>query len=450
MEWDINKSKANCQQNLLSQQEEFLNKIEAIPSKVVLYLENFMDRAKLWPSSGKALVAVSGGADSLFLLNMLWLLKKKGRIHELIILHVNHGTRAETKKEEEFLRDYACTLDLLLKVKRLHMNPKDSNFEEKARKARYQFFFEHLKVGDRLYLGHHIDDSLEWSLLCAFKSGETRGRLGIPLVRGAIARPLFCFSRAQIKRLMKEAKLPYFEDQSNKNTKYERNFVRTELLARVKTRFPSYLKHYVRQSNALALKLGLSRLTEEALCDVIQLVGCTVLRLKNWQEEFPEELIKQAIYTHSKEGRGRIGEQLRKLHEAVRAEKWGPLSFSGGVEVHMRPGYLYILQGRSRGLEELDREQEQFLKNKITAQIPLDLKFSTKQNFESIKTSSFPYLFSLNKQDMDRSRSGLKKIDPLFPKSTEFALKQGIWFYYSAKALSDKKLLKKQASFCTN
>jgi len=449
MELHINKFAPSCQQNLLLQREEILKKVSKIPEKMLRYIENFMDKTRLWPKSGKAFLAVSAGADSMFLLNVFYLLKAKGRLKELSILHVNHGTRVENASEEVFLTQYASVLGLPLIIKKLNLSQQKSNFEDLARRERYHFFKNNLKDGDFIYLGHHIDDSLEWSLLSSFKSSELKVRLGIPVRRGPFARPLFCLGRRQIRFQMKKLKLPFYEDSSNLNTHYERNFIRQGILSKASSRFPSYLKHYVAQSNTLARKMGLSLFKQNEETESIFFDQGIMLQNENDLNFFPEDLIKKSICKFSLAERGRLGKQLENLKEAMKNEKWGPLHFSGGVEVHMRPGQIYIGRDVPRSLEKFDYALLEFLKTAIATQIPLNSFFTTNQNLTLTLQKILPYKFSVNLVDLGKIRPSLKKIDPLFPLSTAFAIENGFWFFYKNKIRNHKKLSKKESLFCT-
>ena len=87
------------------------------PSKAFAdHVELFMENNDLFPQSGKALVAVSGGMDSMALLAFLKEVQKRNRIKSLEVLHVNHGTRKENIEEERLVRKYSSSLGVECRV----------------------------------------------------------------------------------------------------------------------------------------------------------------------------------------------------------------------------------------------------------------------------------------------------------------------------------------------
>ena len=111
------------------------------------------------------LVALSGGSDSMALLNVLLEEQKKDHF-EIGAIHLNHGIRDEADAEEEFLKDYCKDRDISFYSKKVNLG-KESNLEEKARKERYAFFQEILKEHPYKYLAtaHHLNDNAETILM---------------------------------------------------------------------------------------------------------------------------------------------------------------------------------------------------------------------------------------------------------------------------------------------
>ena len=313
-------------------------------------------------------MAVSGGKDSTLLLWTMCSLLRRGRIQSLKLLHFNHKTRSACEEEEAWLTQNAELLQLPLFVGYPKTPLGRNNLEHRAREERYAFFAEKIALGDRVYMGHHLDDSLEWSLMARFKSGRLKPQLGIPVVNGAFARPFLCVTSEQISRMVKRLQLDWLEDGSNQDVRFERNFLRTKMLPSVKKRFPGYLRHYVTSSNQLARKLGVWRRGGDSFFEQKALplggVGVFHPRLENtfWGAE---ELIRGIVEKLSSGVRGSLGSQVDKMIEAATGGRQGPIFFSGSVRGYMAPGVLFFVHRDDLGRwEQYDRAIVRVLEGK--------------------------------------------------------------------------------------
>ncbi|MBF0298192.1 MAG: tRNA lysidine(34) synthetase TilS [Oligoflexia bacterium] len=432
-----------------------------------------------YPPSSRAFIAVSTGVDSLSLLHCLHSfnflkekeMREKNLIREIIILHVNHNTRGEENyREERFLKDLAKKLHLRIEIEymqnqdnlkgNLNSNSNsNSNFEFKARELRYAFFKKMLtQEGDRLYTAHHIDDSFEWSLMQKFKSSNIRSTLGIPVRNGLIARPFMCVTKKQIYLWAKTMNIDYFEDNSNSNTHYDRNYIRQKIIPSIASRFPSYLKHYVYRSNDLAkkLKLNICLKTEKEnetktnypleLSELSELVvfkdffGGVIFYNSSNSKNFCyyrnlEQDIVKVVCSLSNKGRGVLRSQVIKLINAASSgDRWGPIVFSGGVHAYIFSKMIFFVSERIlRKYTWLDE------KNKNTSQIPLGLlkpfpldsllnyKIELVRKYN--KHHFFPFfLISKEKESLNQVYRGIMREYPLWPNLTSYLIKNNYWF----------------------
>ena len=187
-------------------------------------------------------VAVSGGADSVFLLHTL---------HELgvaaAVLHVNHALRgAESHADEVFVRALAQSLDLPAHV--LHAPVAAGNIEQEARRARYAFFAHFIASGtcDAVATGHTLDDQAETVLYRFLRGAGTAGLSGIrPATSSRIIRPLLELRRDDIRRLLTERGIAWRDDTSNQDLTIQRNRIRLrhlpELAASLNPALPGVL-----------------------------------------------------------------------------------------------------------------------------------------------------------------------------------------------------------------
>lgn len=183
------------------------------------------------------LVAVSGGADSVALLDVLILLAPGYGI-ELGVAHVNHALRgAAADGDAAFVAGLARQRNLPFFDTRVdigaHRQSHRVSTEEAGRQLRYAFLN---KVADdrgytKIALGHQRDDNAELVLMFLLRGSGPRGLGGIPPTRGhRIIRPLIDATRAQVMAYLGTAKLTYTSDATNTDRRYLRNRIRHDLL----------------------------------------------------------------------------------------------------------------------------------------------------------------------------------------------------------------------------
>jgi tRNA(Ile)-lysidine synthetase-like protein len=184
---------------------------------------------------GKTLaVAVSTGIDSMALLVALCNLKVDYGLN-IHILHVNHGMREESIKEEEYIKDYASKNGLEIHIMHLEKN-EEENFQSYARDQRYKFFFNVMKKikGDYLLLAHHANDNMETIMMRMLRGSNLRGYAGISDVIDIqgfkIVRPFLNILKDDLIEYINLHKIKYYEDCSNESSVYTRNRIRKELI----------------------------------------------------------------------------------------------------------------------------------------------------------------------------------------------------------------------------
>ena len=184
----------------------------------------------------KVLVAVSGGADSLALLYILNHFSKDMG-YELSVAHLNHMARgAESDGDAEFVEKQAKKLSLPLFSEKTNIAEEKphlkTSFQEAARILRYQFLERILTSinGNKIAVGHTADDQVETVLINFLRGTGLKGLSGMPQKRGCVIRPLLNCYRAELEHFLKEKKLVYRNDSSNKDDKYLRNKIRHNVI----------------------------------------------------------------------------------------------------------------------------------------------------------------------------------------------------------------------------
>lgn len=338
-------------------------------------LLKFIRDHRLFELDERLFIAVSGGVDSMVLLEAICSLKRCGYSNDVVVLHVNHGTRPEQKNEEKLVRNYCRSLGVEFRSKTLS-NMDGSDFENRARQARYAYFQEQAR-GAKILLGQHIDDSLEWTFMQQLKSSNMRSILGIPAVNKNIRRPLMAFSRAQILSYARQQDIPFNHDPTNETLIYERNRMR-KVLGQLKADYPSALKNYVQRHNELAHHFRMHIRKDWSDYRVYYGKGAVHVFAKNVTAN-PIELksvLREVIHNLSGKERGSLVAQLDRAVQMVTNNKFGPLSVVGGLEIYNCFGHILI----KRPSFEL-ATSEQIIKR---LKLPIDFTAMTYTEFEKI------------------------------------------------------------------
>ncbi len=193
-------------------------------------IKNFINEENLIEKNETIVVGVSGGIDSMVLLNVLYDLG-----YNIIIAHVNHNVRIESKDELIFVKKYAEERNIKFESTVLD-KIEGTNFQDEARRLRYEFFFNVARKynATKIATAHHLDDLLETILMRISRGSNLYGYGGIkPIINYSsfsIIRPLLCVNRQTIKEYQELKNIPYMEDNSNLKDKYTRNRYRHHIV----------------------------------------------------------------------------------------------------------------------------------------------------------------------------------------------------------------------------
>ncbi len=208
-------------------------------------------KSKGYLKQGKnVLLAISGGVDSMVLLDLM-LAAKKEVSFSLGVVHINHQLRKESVKEAAYLTSYCLERKIPFAVETWE-KPVTSGIEAAARAFRYQMFAKHMTAGgyQTVMTAHHGNDQMETILMKIIRGGQLRTFAGIkesqPFSIGQLIRPLLGFSKEQLYRYATEKKLIYFEDQTNQELNVQRNRIRHLVIPQLKQENPQVLAHFQR------------------------------------------------------------------------------------------------------------------------------------------------------------------------------------------------------------
>lgn len=181
-------------------------------------------------TKGKYIVAVSGGVDSMVLLDVL--LKQPGI--ELIVAHFNHGIRVDSDTDERLVAELARKNGVPIESGWGRLGADAS--EEQARDARYKFLND-VKArhrADGIVTAHHQDDLIETAVINLLRGTGPRGLVAMDKNK-KIIRPLLNTPKSEIIKYAIENKITWHEDSTNEDPKYLRNYIRLKLMPKMNT-----------------------------------------------------------------------------------------------------------------------------------------------------------------------------------------------------------------------
>ena len=193
-------------------------------------------------------VGVSGGADSMCLLHLLYTNKDALQI-DVCAVHINHCIRGkEADDEEKYVRLYCEQNSIPLTVKRIDIPAlsieKKESTELCARKARYDCFAS--MQSDKIATAHTGSDCIETALMNLSRGSSLHGLCSIPPVRDNIIRPLIFFTREDTERYCEENSIAYVTDSSNLTDEYTRNKFRHNVVRQLKDITPAFENNVLR------------------------------------------------------------------------------------------------------------------------------------------------------------------------------------------------------------
>ncbi|MFK5884183.1 MAG: tRNA lysidine(34) synthetase TilS [Candidatus Izemoplasma sp.] len=218
---------------------------------------------QLFNQNETIIVALSGGVDSMVLFDILLNLKEN---LNLVIAHINHKQRKAS--DQEFINIKAIAKKLNIPFEGYVINtPFKDNFHDESRTLRYDFFkvISQKYNAKKIVLAHHLNDQVETVLMRIIRGSSFTGYSGISYIRhdGNISyiRPLISYPKEDILAYAKENNITYYEDASNRSSKYTRNRFRNEIIPYLKKENPNLdskviqLRDYIESADIVLEKI---------------------------------------------------------------------------------------------------------------------------------------------------------------------------------------------------
>jgi len=254
------------------------------------------------PRSRTIVVGLSGGADSVALVDALASLRRR-RGFRVLAAHLDHGLRAGSADDAAFCAELCRALDVPLRVGRADVRARAARerggLEQAARRERYAFLrrVREEEAAFAIAVAHTRDDQAETLLLRLLRGAGATGLAGMRPRSGDVVRPLLAVSRGEVLAHLRERGLAWREDPSNADLAHRRNRVRHELIPYLEERFnPGIRASLARTASVLADEAAHVRGEAEALVAAIsrEESGALLLR-RSALAEAPTAVARAAI-----------------------------------------------------------------------------------------------------------------------------------------------------------
>lgn len=345
----------------------------------VTKVEQYIVANRLLAGGEKVIVGVSGGADSVALLDILHSFGI-----ECVVAHCNFHLRGEESNRDAFFVEELCQ-KYNLKFERIdfdteaHAEINSISIEMAARELRYSWF-EQLRVihlADRIAVAHHRDDSVETVLLNLVRGTGIRGLTGISPMNGYIIRPLLCVGRDEILAYLKERKMAYVEDRTNNEDLYTRNKIRLNIIPLLESINPSAKEAVIRTAGHLSQVYNIYQLyIEQVKKEIFKDDKIDINLLIRYAE--PEAILFEILSPY-----GFNSATVRQIFESLIAQS-GKIFYSETHELLKDRGF-YILKEKERlTLDSFtireDAENISHPVHLIIEKIPVDGNFIIEKN----------------------------------------------------------------------
>lgn len=318
-------------------------------------VEKTLNERRLVSENDRIIVALSGGADSICLLDILYKLKKKyGFI--LYAAHLNHQIRGvQAHRDVLFCADICDRLEIPFFVKSVNVpsyaEEKKMTMEEAARECRYRFLLDlksELKA-DKVAVAHNMDDQVETILMRIIRGTGLYGLKGMDYrLSNGVIRPLLDIGKTEIIDYLKQCNLSWCDDGTNEETVYTRNKIRLHLLPLMEEFSPKVRESIVRMSTSLRedsfhMESAAYELFRESsyLSDKVVKLDCDILC------QHSPSMKKREIRYAIKEVRGSL-KGIESIHlDDVLSLTENPksqarLDLPGGLKIYKKQNFLYF------------------------------------------------------------------------------------------------------------
>ena len=256
----------------------------------------------------KIVVGVSGGPDSITLLDLLLKLKNQNIIKfDIVVCHINHMIREEATSDEEYVKEYCNKHNIECFGKRAEVEEiakqNKMGTEETGRKIRYDFFYEILEKtkSNKIATAHNANDNAETVLMNLIRGCGTSGLKGIEANNKQLIRPLIECSRKEIEEYCKQNNLNPRIDKTNFENDYTRNKIRNMLIPYIQENFNPNIIEGINRLSSLSKQENdyLEKETQKAYISIVEEVTNTSISLDLKKFNSLEKVIKSRVVLYT-------------------------------------------------------------------------------------------------------------------------------------------------------
>jgi len=273
-------------------------------------------------SAKNIIVAYSGGIDSHVLLHLVAELRHEFPQHQYSAKHIHHGLSKQADRWAEHCKQTCVELGLEFQTEKVEVDLNSNcGLEAAAREARYKGLLNETRPNTSILLGQHADDQLETFLLQLKRGAGPKGLAAMPVVsiqpnQISFVRPFLdmnkcTIGRKEIENYASANTLDWVEDESNTNTRFDRNFLRKQILPDLTQRWPELANAVQRSARLCAQQQDLlEQVVAEKLAnmldssnrlDIQSLLQCSKLWqaqiLRNWLDTLGASMPSEAVLT---------------------------------------------------------------------------------------------------------------------------------------------------------
>ena len=307
-------------------------------------------RHALVQTGDDVVVAFSGGADSVCLLDLLDRFQEELQI-SVRAAHLNHCLRgADADADEAFVRSFCATRDIPLTVERRDIGKlaalQKQGVELCAREERYEFL--HSLGADKIATAHHANDQIETFLFRFARGCGLHGLCSIPMKNGSVIRPLLPFTRTEIEAYCTQRRLDYVTDATNLLPDYARNRIRLETVPSLRQVFPGFDRNAQRSiANLQTDEEYMRSVSEEAFAKGYDPVSHR-LRLDLFREMHPAIRRRVLLLFCAQNGLRAIEEKHIAVLDKNLFVNGYSLTVPDGVQLKTDSSFLYITDSKTK------------------------------------------------------------------------------------------------------
>jgi tRNA(Ile)-lysidine synthase len=359
----------------------------------------------------KVLIALSGGADSVFLFHFLLKFKRRLAV-QCSAFHLNHKIRGSAAIEDETFCKKLCednNIELFIAAKNVKSYAKKNKLsvEEAGRKLRYKELnkIADKKSFDKIATAHNASDNAETVLFNLIKGAGSKGLSGIPVRRDRVIRPLLSLTSDEIRNYLTKKKIEYRLDESNLNIDFERNFIRNEIIPKLKRLNPKAEEKILNSSKIIkGLRASVRKQIETTIKTSVQNfkngLKINIKNLTEFDETLWNEFLKSAIERNFKIDLS--NENLNDLAKLVRSQAGRKVILSNKITAARERGFIsvgiakpYAEKKISEQIKIGDLVKLNGRKVQIENVLLSDLKRTRKKNIEYISADKIKPDFEL-------------------------------------------------------